>query len=152
MVPSNVLVAFPVPPLVCWLLCSCQASSSLSIPGASCCCKRSGVTAGSWNWRLVFELQLPLLKANVRIQCKDKDLVNGNDLIGETQISLKTFLNQADHAWRQDKSLEQVHWRPSKKQAGKSKASKHTAQRPGTMPTQHPLHIKHAPPTKINRF
>jgi len=61
---------------------------------------RCSTGKASWNWRMKFQLELPLKTpefGRLHIQLWDKDLTKWNDIIGETQLDLYRWLQKAYH-------------------------------------------------------
>lgn len=55
---------------------------------------RSATGNGSFNWRMVFPVQLPVKNPLVTFKVYDKDLLSGNDFISSGSFSISKHLDE----------------------------------------------------------
>ena len=55
---------------------------------------RCATGKGSFNWRMLIDIDLPHKYPLMRLQCWDQDLVTRNDLIGEASLDLRRLFGR----------------------------------------------------------
>eukprot|EP00736_Rhodelphis_marinus_P008919 Rmarinus@m.15524 len=82
---------------------------------------------GSFNYRLIFNFELPLREARLKLQAWDKDVIGSNEAIGETTLYIQNELRKALYNSRKQKAgLSASVFYPAPKKRRKKLASKST--------------------------
>ena len=80
---------------------------------------------GSFNWRLVYNVELPVKQARMRLQAWDRDLITPNDFIGTAQLDLTKVLASALKKRRAGtQGVSSVEHFPTRKRKGKARPKK----------------------------